>query len=255
MIGGDTRIGDPGFQARKPKGELVVTQTLLVLQFLLLLPSLATAGFVSTEDLGPGMWGSNTVNQPMDGGGRTIDLYDASLFSGLSGTIEITALGFRAETSGLNYSADDFELRLSTTPTSGNINGGQSFASWHGADVTLVRDGAFSVTTDNSGFFMITLDTTFLWDTTQTLVMEINADGTSGSDNVLLNSFLPSHGLPDRRGYNGLYNATNITFGTNDLTTMQIEYADAVASEVPTPAPVALLTLGMLMLPRRFKRG
>ncbi len=225
-----------------------------LIPLLCLLPSLVSAAFVTTENLGSSTsWGGNTVNQPLDSsGGRTIDMYDTSLFSGLSGIQEISALGFRAEVSGLNYSADDFEIRISTRSSSVNINGGNSFSSLHGANVTQVRNGAFSVTTDNTDFFMINLDSTFLWDTTQVLIVELNILTSASSDPVLLNSFNPTHGLPDRRGYNGSYNSTSVVFGTNDLTTLKIEFA---ADSVPTPAPAALLVLGAFMLIRRQKHS
>lgn len=178
-----------------------------------------------------------------------MSMYDTSLFSGLSGTVEISALGFRKTNSGTHsLSLNDFEIRLSTTTAGSTPTVGQTYDSQHGADVTLVKDGAYSLNvTSNTDYFTVALDTSFVFDTSRVLVMELFSRNNGSGASFAISAFQPSSGPSFARGYSTGTGDTINTQGQDKLTTLQLTYSEFTSIPVPTPLFLFALSAPVLL--------
>ena len=202
----------------------------------------ATAGQITMTGL-DAAGGSTSHNYPFCCTIREINYYDPSLFTGLSGSVTLNALGFRRN-DGLSASStfSDFEIYLSTVSAGSTVSLSDSYEDNHGANRTLVRDGALVF--NNPGgfdFFAIDLDTDFVFDTTQTLVVEmINRRSVTSGFSVDAH-----HVATDQRGYSAVA-STNPTTLRNRVAVIELTF-----DEVPVPGSLPMLAAALVLLAAR----
>ena len=193
--------------------------------------------------------GNTSHTYPFGGNTRDIQIYDPTVwFPTLSGTVEISSIGFRRNNNfGLESIFPDFEVRMSSLPAGSAFTAGtEPYASLHGADVSLVKDGGLTIaaTADNLEFFQIGLDASFTWDTSQSLVIEMFSrnGGVTNGFNVQA-----QNGLAETWRKYSAGNGDDAITTVNRLDILQLTFEPA--SEAPAPAGL-WVALGALVLLR-----
>ena len=151
------------------------------------------------------------------GGYRTQLVYDASLFSAVSGPQLITAIQFRPDgangfLAGGTLNISDVRLQLSTTNRSDENRNplSSTFADNIGTDVTTVYTGPLTLTTNATLLpngtrafdYTINLQTGFVYD--------------KSMGNLLLDTLVPVGSTSRGSGFAGIFNRFDSTDGVND---------------------------------------